>query len=275
MAAVMHCGMCSGVGAAVTGSVITSLAADNNAVRQLGAASSSSLTGLRLVGKGIGGGCHHQVSCPQLGIGRSRRAPRRGEGKLSSNLAVVAASVETLEKKTDAALVELSINTIRFLAVDAVEKANSGHPGLPMGCAPMGHILYDEVMRYNPKNPYWFNRDRFVLSAGHGCMLQYALLHLAGYDSVLVQTSFHPPIHSLLNSKHPCSSCNSRNLALLEIHFGIDANVRSKKTHPPGEAPGESAQLNFCKQRLSLRDHTILFVLHHFSDWHVVCRLKT
>ncbi|CAH1412136.1 unnamed protein product [Lactuca virosa] len=71
-----------------------------------------------------------------------------------------------------------------FLAIDAVEKANSGHPGLPMGCAPMGHILYDEVMRYNPKNPYWFNRDRFVLSAGHGCMLHYALLHLAGYDSV-------------------------------------------------------------------------------------------
>lgn len=76
------------------------------------------------------------------------------------------------------------MNTIRFLAVDAVEKANSGHPGLPMGCAPMGHILFDEVMRYNPKNPYWFNRDRFVLSAGHGCMLHYALLHLAGYDSV-------------------------------------------------------------------------------------------
>ena len=58
--------------------------------------------------------------------------------------------------------------TIQTLVVDAVEKANSGHPGLPMGCAPMGHILYDEVMKYNPKNPYWFNRDRFVLSAGHG-----------------------------------------------------------------------------------------------------------
>ncbi|KAJ8754680.1 hypothetical protein K2173_010771 [Erythroxylum novogranatense] len=82
-------------------------------------------------------------------------------------------------------LVEQSFNTIRFLAIDAVEKANSGHPGLPMDCVPMGHILYDEVMRYNPKNPYWFNRDRFVLSAGHGCMLQYALLYLAGYDSVL------------------------------------------------------------------------------------------
>ena len=78
-----------------------------------------------------------------------------------------ASSVETLEE-TDTALLEKSVNTIRFLAIDAVEKANSGHPGLPMGCAPMGHILYDEVMQYNPKNPYWFNRDRFVLSAGHG-----------------------------------------------------------------------------------------------------------
>ncbi|KMZ75731.1 1-deoxy-D-xylulose-5-phosphate synthase, Transketolase [Zostera marina] len=96
-----------------------------------------------------------------------------------------ASAVETLKKKTATdELVEKSVNTIRFLSIDAVEKANSGHPGLPMGCAPMGHILYDEVMRYNPKNPYWFNRDRFVLSAGHGCMLHYSLLHLAGYDSV-------------------------------------------------------------------------------------------
>lgn len=87
---------------------------------------------------------------------------------------------------TDVSLVDKSVNTIRFLAIDAVEKAKSGHPGLPMGCAPMGHILFDEVMNYNPKNPYWFNRDRFILSAGHGCMLQYALLHLAGYDSVRV-----------------------------------------------------------------------------------------
>ncbi|XP_050941879.1 transketolase, chloroplastic isoform X2 [Cucumis melo] len=97
---------------------------------------------------------------------------------------VRAAVAETLGTTAETALVEKSINTIRFLAIDAVEKANSGHPGLPMGCAPMGHILYDEVMKYNPKNPYWFNRDRFILSAGHGCMLQYALLHLAGYDSV-------------------------------------------------------------------------------------------
>ncbi|XP_078162197.1 transketolase, chloroplastic [Carex rostrata] len=111
---------------------------------------------------------------PQL-LARSRRAQ-----------SIRAAAVETVQGAVAAdSLVEKSVNTIRFLSIDAVEKANSGHPGLPMGCAPMGHILYDEVMRYNPKNPYYFNRDRFVLSAGHGCMLQYALLHLAGYDSVL------------------------------------------------------------------------------------------
>lgn len=81
-------------------------------------------------------------------------------------------------------LKELCINSIRFLAIDAVEKAKSGHPGLPMGAAPMAFVLWDRMMRYNPKNPAWFNRDRFVLSAGHGCMLQYAMLYLTGYDSV-------------------------------------------------------------------------------------------
>ena len=84
-------------------------------------------------------------------------------------------------------LEELCINSIRFLAIDAVEKANSGHPGLPMGAAPMAFVLWDRFMRYNPKNPNWFNRDRFVLSAGHGCMLHYALLHLTGYDSVTIE----------------------------------------------------------------------------------------
>ena len=81
-------------------------------------------------------------------------------------------------------LQELCINSIRFLAIDAVEKAKSGHPGLPMGAAPMAYVLWDQIMRYNPKNPGWFNRDRFILSAGHGCMLQYAMLYLTGYDSV-------------------------------------------------------------------------------------------
>ncbi|HEY9692950.1 MAG TPA: transketolase [Oculatellaceae cyanobacterium] len=81
-------------------------------------------------------------------------------------------------------LEELCINSIRFLAIDAVEKAKSGHPGLPMGAAPMAFVLWNHFLRVNPKNPYWFNRDRFVLSAGHGSMLQYALLYLAGFDSV-------------------------------------------------------------------------------------------
>jgi transketolase len=82
---------------------------------------------------------------------------------------------------------ELSINAIRFLAIDAIEKAKSGHPGLPMGAAPMAFVLWDRFMRFNPKNPKWFNRDRFVLSAGHGSMLQYALLYLTGYDSVSIE----------------------------------------------------------------------------------------
>jgi len=77
---------------------------------------------------------------------------------------------------------QLSINTIRFLAVDAVQKANAGHPGLPMGCAPIAYFLYEKEMKHNPQNPKWLNRDRFILSAGHGCMLLYSILHLCGYD---------------------------------------------------------------------------------------------
>ncbi|WKZ32415.1 MAG: transketolase [Thermodesulfobacteriota bacterium] len=76
---------------------------------------------------------------------------------------------------------EMSINTLRFLAVDAVEAANSGHPGMPMGDAPMAYVLWRRILRHNPSNPQWPARDRFVLSAGHGSMLLYALLHLSGY----------------------------------------------------------------------------------------------
>ena len=77
---------------------------------------------------------------------------------------------------------QLAINTIRTLSIDAIEKANSGHPGLPMGAAPMAYELWTNHMNHNPTNPTWFNRDRFVLSAGHGSMLLYSLLHLSGYD---------------------------------------------------------------------------------------------
>lgn len=77
---------------------------------------------------------------------------------------------------------QLAINTIRTLAIDAIEKANSGHPGMPMGAAPMAHVLWSRFMSVNPQNPLWMNRDRFVLSAGHGSMLLYAMLHLMKYD---------------------------------------------------------------------------------------------
>ena len=74
------------------------------------------------------------------------------------------------------------MNTLRFLAVDQVEQARSGHPGLPLGAAPMAYVLWDRILRHNPRNPKWSNRDRFLLSAGHGSALLYALLHLFGYD---------------------------------------------------------------------------------------------
>ena len=76
----------------------------------------------------------------------------------------------------------LTINTLRFLAVDAVQSANSGHPGLPLGAAPMAYVIWKKHLKHNPKNPNWYDRDRFVLSAGHGSALLYALIHLSGYD---------------------------------------------------------------------------------------------
>src|SRR5262245_43198568 len=83
---------------------------------------------------------------------------------------------------TTAQLEDLCVNTVKFLAVAAVEKAKSGHPGTPMGAADAAFVLWSEYLRFDPKDPSWPGRDRFVLSAGHACMLQYALLHLFGFD---------------------------------------------------------------------------------------------
>jgi transketolase len=100
---------------------------------------------------------------------------------------------------------QLSINTIRTLAMDAVQQANAGHPGTAMALAPLAYLLYTEVMHHNPANPHWPDRDRFVLSAGHACILQYATLHLTGYDLSLEElkrfrqweskTPGHPEVH--------------------------------------------------------------------------------
>jgi len=91
---------------------------------------------------------------------------------------------------------QLCINTIRTLSLDAVQKANSGHPGLPLGMAPAAYVLWTKFLRHNPKNPKWFGRDRFLLSAGHGSMLLYSLLHLTGYDLSLDEIKRFRQLHS-------------------------------------------------------------------------------
>ena len=102
----------------------------------------------------------------------------------------------TTATKTKTDLDQLCINTIRTLSLDAIQKANSGHPGLPLGMAPAAYILWTKFMRHNPKNPKWFNRDRFLLSAGHGSMLIYSLLHLTGYDLSLDELKNFRQLHS-------------------------------------------------------------------------------
>ena len=84
----------------------------------------------------------------------------------------------------EASVDQLTVKTIRMLALDTIQKAKSGHPGLPLGAAPMGYVLFRRVMKHNPKNPRWFNRDRFILSAGHGSALLYTLLYLSGYEKM-------------------------------------------------------------------------------------------
>src|SRR3990167_834901 len=87
-------------------------------------------------------------------------------------------------------------NAIRFLSMDAVQKANSGHPGMPMGMADVAEVLWNDFLHHHPKNPHWVNRDRFVLSNGHGCMLLYSLLHLTGYDLTIEDLKQFRQLHS-------------------------------------------------------------------------------
>jgi len=101
-----------------------------------------------------------------------------------------------IQAKSKMDLDTLCINTIRTLSLDAVQKANSGHPGLPLGMAPSAYVLWTKFLRHNPKNPKWFNRDRFLLSAGHGSMLLYSLLYLTGYDLSLEEIKKFRQLHS-------------------------------------------------------------------------------
>jgi len=143
--------------------------------------------------------------------------------------------------KTGEPFTDTCVNTIRFLAIDAVEKASSGHPGMPMGMAPTAFALFDKHLRFNPKNPKFINRDRFVLSAGHGSMLIYALLYLYGFDSVSMDDIKQ---FRQLNSKtpgHPESNdtpgvevttgplgqgiCNAVGMAIAEAHAAATYNT--------------------------------------------------
>src|SRR5438445_13058289 len=94
---------------------------------------------------------------------------------------------KNMTSSANKSLDELCVNTIRTLSIDAIQKANSGHPGLPLGAAPMAYVLWKHYLKRNPANPQWYDRDRFVLSAGHGSMLLYSLLHLTGYAVSLEQ----------------------------------------------------------------------------------------
>ena len=136
-------------------------------------------------------------------------------------------------------LEQLSINTIRTLSIDAIENANSGHPGLPMGAAPMAYTLWSEFMNHNPKHSKWFNRDRFVLSAGHGSMLLYSLLHLSGYDVTMSdlknfrqwdsRTPGHPEVHHTDGVEATTGPLGqgiamSVGMAMAEAHLGAQYN---------------------------------------------------
>ena len=132
--------------------------------------------------------CHLTPSAiqpPKAAAAPVAQPGRRSRSHRTPGPRVQAATVEAAPS-TDKAGIEQAVNAIRFLSIDAVNKANSGHPGMPMGVAPLAYVMFVEHMTHNPSNPQWFNRDRFVLSAGHGSMLQYSLMHFAGYQSVSV-----------------------------------------------------------------------------------------
>ncbi len=133
----------------------------------------------------------------------------------------------------------LAINTIRMLSVDGVQKANSGHPGLPMGAAAMTYVLWKRSMKHNPQNPQWPNRDRFILSAGHGSMLLYSMLHLTGYDLSLddlkdfrqwgSRTPGHPENHmtpgvEVTTGPLGQGVCNAIGMAVAEAHLAAVFN---------------------------------------------------
>jgi len=144
---------------------------------------------------------------------------------------------------------QLGIDTVRILAADAVQKANSGHPGTPMALSPLGHVLWTKIMNYNPRNPGWPNRDRFVLSCGHACMLQYSYLYLTGYDLSLDDIKNFRQLHSKTPG-HP--------------EYGLTPGIEVT-TGPLGQGFANGVGLAIAKRHLAARFNRPGFELFNYK----------
>ena len=145
---------------------------------------------------------------------------------------------------------QAAIDTVRVLSADAVQKANSGHPGTPMGLAPVGHVLWSHIMHYNPQNPEWANRDRFILSCGHACMLQYSFLYLTGYALSLDDIKNFRQLHSK-TAGHP--------------EYGLCPGIEAT-TGPLGQGFANGAGMAIAQQYLAARYNKPGFELF---DYHI------
>lgn len=155
---------------------------------------------------------------------------------------------------------KLSINTIRFLSIDAVQKANSGHPGLPMGAAAFAYVLWTRFLKHNPKNPKWFDRDRFILSAGHGSMLLYSLLYLTGYDLSLDQIKQFRQWDSITPGHPEYGMTGHKQSALFPDRLDANRSIRSAT----GKDDPHDFMLRLCQ--------TAEEMIHRFIASHMSCR---